>query len=93
MPVSYTWKIYSPATGTSPNPLSFSGSVVGVRFVIDSELSNTDVIMVTMEGTQYDIIYSGTVGNRQVKHRIATGILEFQNPIASGTKVYVLYKQ
>jgi hypothetical protein len=88
MPIKYKQKVYTPSTS-----LLGGGTTAGIRFLLDSELANTTIILVTVDGTQYDLIYSGTVGNRQCKHRVSIGTLEFQNPFSSGAKIYVFFQE
>lgn len=56
-------------------------------------LQGVTILEVDREGTNFDIITSGTPGNRQAKHNNTTGVIAFDatNP-SMGETVFVLFK-
>lgn len=60
--------------------------------VVNHELAYTDLIAVHVEGEQFDIIRTGTPGNRKVLYKRSLGALMFD--INMGTKsVFVIYQR
>lgn len=51
-----------------------------------------EILEVTLEGTQHDVILAGTVGNREVKFTNGTGTLTFEYSEVVDRGVYVLYQ-
>ncbi len=73
----------------------------GQYSITDPVLSYTDVLKVKREGMGYDIVITGSPGNRQVLYETMAGKITFLNPFIEGgpgfpsdvqEKVYVLYK-
>ncbi len=54
-------------------------ATAGLTYLQDSAFQFISVLKVAREGTEFDIIYIGTPGARQVKHEPATGKLIFLN--------------
>lgn len=77
-------------------------TVIGATVCGLSELAYSTPLVVKRNGTEYDIIYTGTPGDRQVKFTTATGELEFKIPFEQappdvlirnvGEPIFVMYK-
>jgi hypothetical protein len=68
--------------------------ISGTSTQLSYNLIGCTVLEVDREGTQYDIVTSGTPGNRQAKHNNTTGDVDFDTANPSvGETVFVLFRR
>lgn len=53
---------------------------------------DTEILTVALEGTQHDVVLSGTPGNREVKFTLAGGVLQFEYTEVVDREGYILYQ-
>jgi hypothetical protein len=88
VPVLEEW--FSDYWTTSEGATSLNGTSVEHEY----QLFSLEVLEVDREGTQYDIILSGTPGNRQCRYDSIGGVIYFSpdSPFNPGETVFVLFK-